>query len=142
MLLGGCADALKQEATKQAQRAQGTSTAESTGQTGTTSVSASHPSVEPARCPPDLAGCRTASGEILYVEAVDPDGDGDAHFVLISKQSISLPGVSVIDVERDLRPHPLPGVGDWVSAAGPGYPGSHGQQQIEAVDLHTSIEPR
>jgi hypothetical protein len=91
-----------------------------------------------ADCPPELSNCRTARGRILYVERVDPDGDGDAHFVLISHQSITLPGVSVIDVKKSLRPHPLPGPGDRLSAAGPVYRGSYGQKQIEAIELHVA----
>lgn len=75
---------------------------------------------------------------ILYVERVDPDGDGDAHFVLASGASITAPGISVIDVKRSLRPRPLPGPGDHLSAAGPVYAGSYGQRQIEAVDLHVA----
>ena len=74
----------------------------------------------------------------MYVERIDPDGDGDAHFVLLSPQGVTSPGISVIDVERDLRPHPLPGVGDLVSAAGPVYRGSYGQRQIQATELHTA----
>ena len=77
-----------------------------------------------ARCPASLSNCKTASGRIVYVERVDPDGDGDAHFVLTSRQSITLPGLSVIDVEKSLRPHPLPVNGDRVRAAGPVYRGS------------------
>ena len=92
--------------------------------------------LEPARCPPDLSNCRTASGRIVYVERVDPDGDGDAHFVLSSREAITLPGLSVIDVRKSLRPHPLPGPGDRISAAGPVYRGSYGQKQIEAIELH------
>ncbi len=89
-----------------------------------------------ARCPAGLSGCRAASGRILYVERVDPDGDGDAHFVLASSASITAPGISVIDVRRDLRPRPLPGPGDRISAAGPVFEGSFGQRQIEAVVVH------
>jgi hypothetical protein len=131
--LSGCADELRDEANQQA---------ESTAPTGTapavrTERADPTPPVEPARCPAEVPGCRTASGRIIYVEAVDPDGDGDAHFVLASREGISAPGVSIIDVERDLRPHPLPRVGDQVSAAGPVYPGSYGQHQIQAVVLHT-----
>ena len=92
----------------------------------------------PSHCPPDLGNCRTASGRIVYVERVDPDGDGDAHFVLTSPQSITLPGLSVIDVEKSLRPRPLPGPGDRISAAGPVYRGSYGQKQIEAIELHVA----
>jgi hypothetical protein len=80
-----------------------------------------------------MSGCRVASGRILYVERVDPDGDGDAHFVLASRQAITSPGISVIDVRRDLRPRPLPGPGDRMSAAGLVQRGSYGQRQIEAV---------
>jgi hypothetical protein len=96
------------------------------------------PSVEPVTCPPDAANCRSASGRILYVERVDPDGDGDAHFVLASRQSITGPGISVIDVKRSLRPSPLPVRGDRLSAAGPVYRGSYGQRQIEAVELNVA----
>ena len=79
-----------------------------------------------------------ASGRIIYVERVDPDGDGDAHFVLASRESITAPGVSVIDVRQDLRPDPLPGVGDALSAAGPVYRGSYGQRQIQAEVLNVA----
>jgi len=86
-----------------------------------------------ARCPGSLSNCREASGRILYVERVDPDGDGDAHFVLASSDSVTAPGISVIDVRKDLRPSPLPGPGDRLSAAGPVYEGSYGQRQIQAI---------
>jgi hypothetical protein len=89
-------------------------------------------------CPVGAANCRSAVGTILYVERVDPDGDGDAHFVLASGDSVTAPGISVIDVERSLRPHPLPGPGARVSAAGPVYRGSYGQRQIQATELHVA----
>jgi hypothetical protein len=91
-----------------------------------------------ARCPAELAGCRTASGRILHVERVDPDGDGDAHFVLASREAVTAPGISVIDVRSDLRPHPLPGPGDRLSAAGRVQVGSYGQRQIEAVAVEVA----
>ncbi len=88
-----------------------------------------------AHCPAGASNCRSAEGTIVYVERVDPDGDGDAHFVLLSDQGVTSPGLSVIDVERGLRPHPLPEVGDRVSAAGPVYRGSFGQRQIQATEV-------
>lgn len=69
---------------------------------------------------------------------MDPDGDGDAHFVLTTRGGISLPGITVIDVEKPMRPHPLPLPGDLVSAAGPVYRGSYGQRQIQATELHVA----
>jgi hypothetical protein len=99
------------------------------------------PPLEPATCPPGAGNCRSASGRVVYVERVDPDGDGDAHFVLASRESITGPGISVIDVKRSLRPSPLPGVGDRLSAAGPVHRGSYGQRQIEAVELQVARSP-
>ncbi len=94
--------------------------------------------VQPSACPAGLAGCRSARGRITYVERVDPDGDGDAHFVIVDAQGITLPGLTAIDVRRGLRPHPLPGPGDLISAAGPVQTGSYGQSQIHAVELHVA----
>ena len=61
-----------------------------------------------------------------------------AHFVLVSRESITGPGLSVIDVKKSLRPSPLPGPGDWISAAGPVEEGSYGQSQIEAVRVRVA----
>jgi hypothetical protein len=94
--------------------------------------------VRPSRCPPDLPVCRNAEGRIVYVERVDPDGDGDAHFVIADPQGITLPGLTAIDVRRGLRPRPLPGVGELISAAGPVQTGSYGQSQIHALELHVA----
>lgn len=93
------------------------------------------PALRRARCPDDLANCRAVTGRVMYVEAVDPDGDGDAHYVL-SGGDITFPGISVVDVKPELRPRRLPKPGDRVSAAGPVFRGSYGQRQIEAVVVH------
>jgi hypothetical protein len=98
----------------------------------------SSPAAPAAQCPAGLPGCRTVTGRIVYVEAVDPDGDGDAHFVLADSDGVTGFGISVVDVRADLRPQPLPGVGDQISAAGPVATGSFGQRQIEAVDLQVA----
>jgi hypothetical protein len=94
--------------------------------------------VTPSHCSPDLLSCRTTEGRIVYVERVDPDGDGDAHFVIHDPQGITLPGLTAIDVRKGLRPQPLPGVGDLISAAGPVQTGSYGQSQIHALELHVA----
>jgi hypothetical protein len=91
-----------------------------------------------SRCPAGLPSCRTATGRIVYVERVDPDGDGDAHFVIADRQGITLPGLTAIDVRPGLRPRPLPGPGDLISAAGPVQTGSYGQSQIHALELHVA----
>jgi hypothetical protein len=94
--------------------------------------------VAPSHCPPGLPSCRTVEGRITYVERVDPDGDGDAHFVVVDPQGITLPGLTAIDVRKGLRPQPLPGIGELVSAAGPVQTGSYGQSQIHALELHVA----
>lgn len=92
--------------------------------------------VAPSRCPDGVRDCRTTEGRIVYVERVDPDGDGDAHFVVADPQGITLPGLTAIDVRKGLRPSPLPEPGDLLSAAGPVQTGSYGQSQIHALELH------
>jgi hypothetical protein len=92
------------------------------------------PDVRRSRCPADVSGCRAVRGTVLYVESVDPDGDGDLHVVL-DGGSITLPGMTAIDIAPDLRPRRDPHIGDRVSAAGPVQTGSYGQDQIHALEL-------
>jgi hypothetical protein len=91
--------------------------------------------VRRAHCAPAAGNCTEVTGRVLYVEAVDPDGDGDAHYVLAGGR-VTAPGISVVDVRRDLRPRRLPRRGELVSAAGPVFTGSYGQRQIEAVAVN------
>jgi hypothetical protein len=105
---------------------------------------AKRPRSRPAvTCAGLTAPCRSVAGRVVYVEAVDPDGDGDAHYVLTDRRSITLPGLTAVDVAPALRPRRLPKVGEWVSAAGPVQGGSHGQQQIHAVRIrhHRGARP-
>ncbi|MBK5232483.1 MAG: hypothetical protein JJE13_05845 [Thermoleophilia bacterium] len=90
-------------------------------------------------CPSDVgSNCVVASGRVIYEEKVDPDGDGDAHFVTASTDSITGPGITIFDVRTDLRPDPLPGVGDLVGGAGPVFPGHAGQKQMEVIEFHVA----
>jgi hypothetical protein len=92
----------------------------------------SPPRIKKARCPAGVAGCRSVRGRIVYVEAVDPDGDGDLH-VVVADAGISLPGLTAVDVKSSLRPRRDPRVGDVATAAGPVQRGSYGQRQIHAL---------
>ncbi len=84
-------------------------------------------------CPDDVAGCASTSGRIVYVERVDPDGDGDLHVIVADRRSVSLPGLTAVDVSKDLRPRRDPRVGDQAAAMGPVQTGSYGQSQIHAL---------
>lgn len=99
------------------------------------------PALEPARCPPDVAGCAAVTGRVIYVERVDPDGDGDLH-VVVSAGSISLPGLTAVDVRPGLRPRRDPAPGDRVTAAGPVQRGSFGQDQIHAQTFRVERRTR
>jgi hypothetical protein len=81
-------------------------------------------------CPPQPANCKAAGGRVIALQSHDPDGDGDLH-VIIAGPSITLPGITVLDVSKRLRPRRDPRVGDWAAGAGPVYKGSYGQRQIE-----------
>ena len=90
--------------------------------------------VRRSRCAADVPGCRAVRGTVVYVERVDPDGDGDLH-VVVDAGSVTLAGMTAIDVARDLRPRRDPRIGDRVSAAGPVQTGSYGQSQIHALEF-------
>jgi hypothetical protein len=89
-----------------------------------------------------MHACRDAEGRVVYVEADDPDGDGEAHFVILDSQGITLPGLTAIAVPRRLRPRSLPGPGDLLSVAGRVQAGSHGEDEIEALEIHVARSSR
>jgi len=89
-----------------------------------------------SHCPADVPGCQAVRGQVIYVERVDPDGDGDLH-VVVAAGSVTGPGITAIDVAVGLRPPRDPRVGDRVSAAGPVQTGSFGQSQIHALEFHS-----
>lgn len=90
-------------------------------------------------CPSGVAGCSSVAGRVVYVEAVDPDGDGDLH-VVVTGGSVTAPGFTAIDVRAGLRPARDPRLGDRAAAAGPVQTGSHQQRQIHALTF--SVLPR
>jgi hypothetical protein len=91
--------------------------------------------VRRSRCPDGVPGCRAVRGTVVYVERVDPDGDGDLH-VVVDAGDVTLAGMTAVDVKPELRPRRDPHVGDRISAAGPVQTGSYGQSQIHALEFH------
>jgi hypothetical protein len=90
------------------------------------------PRLRKARCRDGVPDCAAVRGRIVYVERVDPDGDGDLH-VVVADGGISAPGLTSIDVRPGLRPDEDPSIGDLATAAGPVQRGSAGQGQIHAL---------
>ena len=136
-LLVGCGDGAEEETQAAAPSAKPQKPSSKDGFRGLAKARAEE-TVAPSHCPDGHPACRVTVGRIVYVERVDPDGDGDAHFVIRDPQGITLPGLTAIDVRVGLRPHPLPGPGDLVSAAGPVQTGSYGQSQIHALEVHVA----
>jgi hypothetical protein len=89
------------------------------------------------RCRAEVPDCRSVSGRIVYVERVDPDGDGDLHVVVTDRAGVTLAGLTSIDVSKDLRPRRDPRVGERAAAMGPVQTGSFGQSQIHALVFRT-----
>jgi hypothetical protein len=87
-------------------------------------------------CRDEVPGCASTSGRIVYVERVDPDGDGDLHVVVTDARGVTLRGLTSVDVSKDLRPRRDPRIGDRASAMGPVQTGSFGQSQIHALEFH------
>lgn len=82
------------------------------------------------RCRHGVADCASTSGTIVYVERVDPDGDGDLHVALLSRQSLTYPGISVVKFERRVRPAHVPAIGSWMTAVGERYTGTHDDRNL------------
>lgn len=57
--------------------------------------------------------CGRVHGLVVYRQSVDPDGDGDAHFIVVA-------GLHVVNVKLPdgAFMHDLPGIGDRVTATG------------------------
>jgi hypothetical protein len=92
-------------------------------------------SVPRAHCRDGVPECAAIRGRVVFVERVDPDGDGDLH-VVVADGGVTAPGLTSVDVRPGLRPERDPGIGDVVSAAGPVQRGTFGQSQIHALEFH------
>ena len=89
------------------------------------------------RCRRAVPDCARVSGRIVYVERVDPDGDGDLHVVVTDARGVTMRGLTAIDVSKELRPRRDPRVGERAAAMGPVQTGSFGQSQIHALVFRT-----
>ena len=80
--------------------------------------------------------CRTVSGRVLYHTAFGPDRR--AHVVLMSRSSLTLPGITSLEFPR-MRSQPGGlGIGDWISVTGQRTVGSHGEHDLHVRSFATS----
>jgi hypothetical protein len=105
--------------------------------TATATPRAERPPLRAPRCRDDVPKCARTSGRIVFVERVDPDGDGDLHVVVADRRGVTLTGLTAIDVSKELRPRRDPRIGERAAAMGPVQPGSYGQSQIHALWFRT-----
>jgi hypothetical protein len=87
------------------------------------------------RCRDEVPDCASTRGRIVFVERVDPDGDGDLHVVISDRRGVTLSGLTAVDVRKGLRPRRDPRIGDEAAAMGPVQTGSFGQEQIHALQF-------
>ena len=92
---------------------------------------------QPLSCRPgDGPTCLAASGRVVWVPTSDRgDGTRDMHLVLLSKQSVALPLVTLVKIPVRLRPEGSPGFGRWVSVVGTEITGSNGRPDIHVTRL-------
>jgi hypothetical protein len=129
VVLAGCGGA------PEAPRSSATPTPDATP-TATAAPRASRSLPRP-RCRDEIPNCASTSGRIVFVERVDPDGDGDLHVVVADRRGVTLRGLSAIDVSKDLRLRRDPRIGERAAAMGPVQTGSYGQDQIHALVFRT-----
>jgi hypothetical protein len=80
--------------------------------------------------------CRTISGRVLYHTSFGPGRR--AHVVLMSRSSITLPGITSLEFPR-LRSAPAGiSVGDWISVTGQRKIGSHGEHDFHVKAFATA----
>jgi hypothetical protein len=89
------------------------------------------------RCGPgDPPGCRAASGRVLYVPRKDSKLRYRAlHLVLVSRDSVALPGITVVKIPAVYRQRKTPRIGTWVSVVGVPHRGSNGETDLGVTRL-------
>jgi hypothetical protein len=93
------------------------------------------PSIKcPARSP--FPHCIQISGRVLF-HTRKLDIDRLEHIVLLSRSSVTLPGITSVEIPPLPRPPGGLGFGDWVSFIGFETTGAHGEHDIHAAGLET-----
>ncbi len=84
------------------------------------------------RCAPgDGEGCVAASGRVLWVPRSDRRDRREAlHLLLLSRDSVAAPGITLVKIDPGMRPPRTPSPGRWVSVVGVPHVGSNGFDDI------------
>ena len=86
----------------------------------------------PLRCgADDPPNCRAVQGRVLYVPRSDRGVPySPLHLILLSRDSVALPLITVVKIPAVLRPRHTPRIGRWISAVGQPHRGSNGETDL------------
>jgi hypothetical protein len=88
-------------------------------------------------CPPHLSDpCHVVSGRVLYHTAFGINHR--AHVVLMSRSSVTLPGITSLELPRLRHQPPGFGFGDWVTVFGKRSRGAHGERDFHVRGFATA----
>jgi hypothetical protein len=89
------------------------------------------------KCPPHLSDpCHVVSGRVLYHTAFGINHR--AHVVLMSRSSVTLPGITSIELPRLRSEPPGFGFGDWITVIGKRARGAHGERDFHVRGFATA----
>ena len=80
--------------------------------------------------------CRRVSGRVLFHTSFT--AGHRAHVVLMSRSSVTLPGITSAELPRLRREPPGFGVGDWVTLTGARAKAGHGEREFQVGAFATS----
>jgi hypothetical protein len=76
------------------------------------------------------ARCSRVVGRVIWLQRHDPDGDGDRHWLVLSRFH-----VRIVKLKKEVAVTKLPGVGDQLEATGVTGEGASGHTEINAQVL-------
>jgi hypothetical protein len=71
--------------------------------------------------------CVHVTGRVVWIQRHDPDGDGDRHFVVMSRLH-----ARIVKIGREMR-IPLPHLGSRIDAVGYLSEGASGREEVDAI---------
>ncbi len=81
-------------------------------------------------------GCRMVAGRVLYHTGFGPGRR--AHVVLMSRSSVTLPGIVALEFPPVRRTPGGLGIGDWIAVLGLPETGSHHEHDLHVIGFATS----
>ena len=88
---------------------------------------------------PPVRRCVQISGRVIFsTRRFNVQGDRSLHVVLLSRSSVTFPGITSVELPPLATVPPGFGTGEWASFVGYETTGSHGEQDIHAFGFATA----